>query len=233
MSHSITAIIPALNEEKNLEGAVNIFKKAALDNSMEYEIIIFNDASSDKTGEIANQLASSDKNIYVIHNEKRMGLGYNYFKGLELAKKEYVIMVPGDNEIEEDSIREIVFSAGKSDIIIPYTENMEIRPLPRRLTSRLFTALINLLFGLKIKYFNGPVLHKTELVKKVRISEMSFAYQAEILVKMIKSNRSYLEVPMRIKPREYGKSNAISLGNFIAVGKTILNLFRSVYFNKD
>lgn len=232
---SLSIIIPAYNEETNLESAVKDMVMAvnlAKDVIKDYEILIFNDCSTDKTGEIADRLAKENKNIRVIHNPKNRGLGYNYRKGTELAKNKFIIMVPGDNEIKTDSVRGMFKLFGRADIIISYIGNPEIRPLSRQLISKAFVKLMNFLFGLRLKYYNGVCLIRKDLLRKVRMTTHGFAYMAEILVGLIRSGSSFIEIPFYLQPRKYGKSAAFRLKNVMSVAKTIIQLFWEVYFKE-
>ena len=135
----LTVIIPALNEEKNIIPTIESVLLAINSKFGDYEIIVFNDCSSDKTGDIVEKLAITNKKIKVIHNKKTMGFGYNYRKGVELASYEYISMIPGDNEISPNSIKDMYSAIGKADIVVPYTVNYWIRPLLRRGLSFFFT----------------------------------------------------------------------------------------------
>lgn len=229
----ITVIVPALNEEKSLSAAVDEVL-GALDNNVfdDYEILIFNDGSTDSTGKIADELASSNKNIKVIHNGTTRGFGYNYRQGVKLAKCEYVILVPGDNEIPASTIKEVLRHAGSADIIIPYIINKEVRSLFRRIVSRAGLTVVNFLFGLKIKYYNGPVLHKTEIIKSVPLTTNGFAYQIEALVQLLKSGYSYLEVGMNIRIREHGTTKIFRIKNLVSVTRTLNKLFWKIHFRQ-
>ncbi len=144
-------------------------------------------------------------------------------------------MIPGDNETEEKSIIDVFESIGKADIIIPYTANQNIRPLSRRIISIFFTTLMNILFfgKWKLNYFNSIVVHKKNLIKSISIKADNFAFQAEALVKLIKSGCSFIQLPIYIKPRTYGKSSAMKIKNLMGVAKTILVLFNEIYFKKN
>lgn len=231
---SISVIIPAYNEEKNIEATVKDTIAAIGENFSAYEIIIFDDCSKDRTGEIADNIARENGNIRVVHNEINKGLAYNYKKGVELANNDYVGMVPGDNENDPKTISDIFASVGKADIIIPYTANQHDRPLMRRIVSYSFTGIMNFLFfgKWKIKYFNGPVVHKKELIKSVSIKADNFAFQAEALIKLIKRGCTYYQIPTYIRPRTYGKSSAMKIKNLWGVFKTILSLYKEIYFSK-
>lgn len=229
---TISIIIPALNEEANIRSTVEEVTAAIGDGFSGYEILIFDDASEDRTGAIADELALRNKSIRVIHNKKRMGLGANYKMGVQLANNDYIMMVPGDNQFMRESIRQIFVPLGTADILIPYTLNYRIRPLHRQAISSAFTSLVNLLFGLRLKYYNGIVVHKKEIIKSVDFSSSGFAYQAEILVRLLKSGRSYKEVGVNILERTHGTSSAFAPQNVHSVLKTLFKLFMDIHINK-
>lgn len=227
---SISVIVPCLNEEGNLAGTIKCVK-GALESSArfgDYEILVFNDCSTDKTGAVAEEIRKTNKRVKVIHNKKNMGFGYNYTEGVRLATREYIIMVPGDNEIPQEAIEKIFSRTGDADIIVPYTANTGVRKLSRRVISRLFVMLVNSMFGLRLTYYNGTCVIKAALLKKVPMTTWGFAYMAAILVRLIKGGASYLEVGVDIRPRDTGKSKAFRPKNVVSVVSAILGLFWEV-----
>jgi glycosyltransferase involved in cell wall biosynthesis len=232
----ISIIVPALNEEGNLESTIKNIKGALREGKealyQNYEIIIFDDASTDGTGTIAERLKSEDPHIRVVPNSRTMGFGYNYTEGVRLATREYVMLIPGDNEIPAGAIKTILAHAGSADIVIPYTTNPWVRPALRRVLSRAFVIIMNTLFGLRLRYYNGTCVHRTELLGKVPMKSWDFAYMAAILVRLIKSGASFVEVGVEITQREAGRSKALSPGNILSVIRTISTLFWDVHFHK-
>ena len=83
MNVKLSVVIPAYNEEQNLEMAINNALKAVNTSENDYEIIILNAFSSDKTGEIADRLALKNRKIKVIDRKKWYGLGANYMEGVK------------------------------------------------------------------------------------------------------------------------------------------------------
>lgn len=227
---SITIIIPALNEEGNILETVQEVVPLLEKHFSDYEILLFDDCSTDKTGALADGLAARNPKIKVIHNPVTMGLGFNYKSGVEKATKDYVMMIPGDNEIMGESFEEMFRLLGQKDIVIPHTTNMEIRPLGRQILSRAFTGLINLISGLNIKYYNGTVIHKRSVIQAFKIDTDSFAYQAEALVRLIRSGRTYVETGMVLKERKAGRSKALRAKNVVRVLKSILKMIYEVRF---
>src|SRR5438105_1181088 len=96
-TRTVSVIIPALNEEDNIAAAVKTVQEAIGDRFADYELLIFDDGSTDSTGQIADELAAQNSRIRVVHNQRNMGLGCNYTRGAELARMEYVAWFPGDN----------------------------------------------------------------------------------------------------------------------------------------
>lgn len=227
---SISIIIPCLNEEGNLPGAVESVKDAlaSAKRFVDYEILIFNDGSTDDTGRVATELGKRDDRIRVINNPKNMGFGYNYTEGVRQAKKEYVIMVPGDNEIPAEAIKKIFARVGNADIIVPYTANSWVRPIARRMVSKAFVLLMNTLFSLSLRYYNGTCVIKNGLLKKVPMTTWGFAYMASILVRLIRQGASYTEVGVDIQPRDTGTSKAFKPKNVVSVASAIIKLFWEV-----
>lgn len=227
---SISIIVPCYNEEGNLRDTIESIKDALTScrRFSEHEILIYNDCSTDSTGPLADGIAKKEKGIKVIHNPKNMGFGYNYTDGVRRASKDYIMMVPGDNEIPAEAIERVMEKAGEADVIIPYTANPEVRPLSRRIISRAFVALINTLFGLNVTYYNGTCLILAKLLKKVPLKTWGFAYMAAILVRLLKSGASYTEVGVDIAQRSSGKTKAFALKNVVSVLKAILTLFWDV-----
>jgi len=229
--NSITVIVPALNEEANLTPSIETVE-SVVRRFTKFEIIIFNDGSSDRTGDVAREIAAKNENIRVIHHDKPKGLGYVYKAGIKLAKTEYVFLFTGDNEGTKEQIESILSLAGKADIVVPYTANPEIRPLFRQVISKAFVIVLNTIFGLRLRYYNGTVLHKSKIVNSIEIKTDSFAYQAEALIKLIKSGHSFIEVGVNIGKRTSGSSKMFELKNIINIAKSIFNVSLEVYFQE-
>jgi glycosyltransferase involved in cell wall biosynthesis len=228
MNRTVTVIIPALNEEQNLSAAVTTVLDAIGQGFQDYELLIFNDGSTDRTGEIADKLAAGNDKIRVIHNPRNMGFGYNYLRGVQLARMDYVAMFPGDNEIPGDAIQTILGAVGSADIVVPYVATPAVRTWSRRLISAAFVELINFLFGLRLRYFNGPCVHRRRLLMSIPMRTHGFAYMAAILIRLIRSGHSYVEVPMRLQIRQHGQSKAFKPKNIVSVLATIASLFWEV-----
>ena len=214
---SLTVVVPALNEELNLEATIRNIDAVVRRYFQDWEILIFNDGSLDSTGRIAERLAKADSHIHVVHHPTPRNLGACYKEGIELARMEYLIMIPGDNECGVDYMSAVFERAGRSDMIIPFTANQSVRPKIRQWLSHLFVWLVNGCSGVQLKYYNGAVLHRNSLLKGLSIETDGFGYQAEILVKLILRGYRYEEVAAPIHYRPFGKSKAIRIKSLLAM----------------
>ena len=227
-TRTLTVIVPALNEEDNLEGAVRTVIAAIGDLFTDYELLIFDDGSTDNTGQIAERLAAHNPRIRVTRNPRNLGLGCNYTKGIELARMEYVAWFPGDNEVPEEAVRAILSAVGSAEIVVPYISNPEVRTLSRRLISRSFVRLLNFLFGLRLGYFNGPCVYSRRLLQSVPIQSSGFACFGAILIRLILSGHSYIEIPIPTGTRQHGRTKAFRLKNVTSVLGTVAGLYWDV-----
>lgn len=222
----LSIIVPAFNESGNIKNAVKKIHSIVPKYSKEYEIIIINDGSVDNTGKIINAIAKKDKKVRAIHNEKNMGMGYSYSRGLNEAKYEYLIIIFGDDDHPPASISNILSNIGKADIIIPYYTNLHTsKTWLRHVISITYTHIVNYFTGLKIGYYNGITLHTSALIKQAPIKSSGFGFQAETIVYLVKNGASYLEVDVLNADRQTGGSSAFKIKNILSVANSFLRMF--------
>jgi hypothetical protein len=132
-------------------------------------------------------------------------------------------MFPGHDEGPDEQLRAVLTRAGQADIVINYIANTGARSWPRRVISQAFVLLMNRLFGLRLRDYNGAALHRTEQVRQITIRTDSFAYRAE--ASSSSSGRdSYVEVGTPIAPQATGKTKAFSPRNRLDVGRALVRL---------
>lgn len=233
MPKDVTIIVPAFNEEENIAAAIDNVLGAIRDIVDDYEIIVINDGSVDVTARIAEAKAKNNPHIKVIHNEKNMGYGYTFKRGIGLSTKTYISGFPGDNDTSAESLRDLMKEIGEADLVIAYMSEIKNRSLFRKALSRFFVFLMNGLFGLRLKYYNGLFIFKREIVQSIPIKSNGLAIIAECIVRMIKSGCHYKEIPFTHQGRRGGQSTALNLRSLMSVLRTIAILVKDIYFSKD
>ena len=229
----LSFVVPCFNERANITKVIAEIDAAAADAGVSnYEIVVVDDCSTDDTREVVRSVCAQRSGVELVCNEINLGFGGAYKAGIAYAGGAYVMMIPGDNSWPKEGIARILRRAGEADIVIPYSVNPEARTFTRLIISRAFTWLINTLFGLKVPYFNGTVLHKTELLRSITIRTNSFAYQAEALVKLIRGGASYVTVPVIVVERTDGTSSALQTKNVVQVAQCLALLLIDVYLRR-
>ena len=117
-----TDILFRYSEEDNVEPTVGSVREA-MGARDDYEIILVDDASTDRTLERMQALAVADPRFRIFDNSVNLGFGGLYKRGARAAVATYVTMLPGDDGFPGQSIAEIVSHAGEADIIIPIVTN--------------------------------------------------------------------------------------------------------------
>ena len=218
---SISFIVPCKNEEKNILGTINEILKAA-NQLKDYEILIINDCSDDKTKEVIEGICKTNDNIVIINNRTNLGYGGSFIKALESASKKYVNLIPGDNCFSGKEIKKMLLNINEFDLIIsPPIEINNARPIYRKIASSIFTKIVNFLFGYNLKYYNGIPVVKRNIINSINISSRSPMFMAEIVLKVLKLKLKYDERSIFFTERSQGKS---SIFNIRTVFKTILDL---------
>lgn len=226
---TITVIVPAFNEAANLEPTIEEVERAVAGEFADHEILIVDDASTDGTGAVADRAAERKERIRVFHNERNRGLGWNYRLGIGEARMEWIQFVNGKHDISALDLKEIFRARERVDVVIPYHVNGDVRHPVRRALSAGFTGLLNVLFGLRIRYYNDAALHRADRLKALTLRSDSYALQAEAIIKQIKRGAAYVEVPTRILSAGEG-SRALRPGNFCGVVKFLVETVGDVYF---
>ena len=225
LQRSMTVLVPAFNEAANLTPTVERLIDALMITIEDFEIIIVDDGSTDDTAEVAERLARRHPQVRVVHNQRNMGLGYSYKRGYQEADKEFFVYIPGDNTWPYRSFVELFGNLGRAEIVTSYSINPEVRSRSRRIVSRLYTQMLNFLFGRRMRYFNGLTIYPVSFLRLDPASTFGFGFQAEVLIKALFFGLSYVEIALPIDPRSAGASKAVTLRNIVSVIETILRLF--------
>jgi glycosyltransferase involved in cell wall biosynthesis len=229
----ITFVVPCYNERANIGQTVEEIEIAVRGAAIvSHEIIVVDDCSTDDSQAIVRALAQQNSNLVLIPNSRNLGFGAAYKTGLQHARGIYVIMIPGDNAFPNVGIRRILSKMGTADIVVPYFAQREARFWSRRVISRAFTLLMNCLFNMRLPYFNGPVLHRADLLSGIEIKTDGFAFTAEGLIKLIKSGATYTTIGVEVLERAGGKSSALKPKNILLVAQALPRLWVEVFLSR-
>jgi glycosyltransferase involved in cell wall biosynthesis len=221
---SISVLVTAMNEEGNLRTVIDSVTRAVAPRFPTYEIVIIDDGSTDRTPEIAGSLAAENPRIRVHRNPRNLGLGRSYRIGIDLASNEYISWVAGNGLVPLEALQRIYDRVGERDMVVSYIVR-DVRDFKRRAMSRVFTASMNLLFSLNMRYYTGPCVYKSEVAKRLPSRARGSLFVAELLVRLLRARQTYVEVGLQPLPRSSGSSKTFRLKNVIDVFVSVLRLF--------
>ena len=207
---TLSIIVPAKNEEVEIANTIHGAFKSLAKFGLSGEVIAVNDGSTDQTETILVNLQKNYPSLRVITHSESQGLGAAFLSGIQSAKMDYAFLLPGDNENDPESVMVHVQDLNQEDVLVTYVENPEERSAFRQKLSRSYTHIINLAFGHKLKYFNGTSLYKVSVIKKINLESRGFFFTAEILLKLLRGDAKYKEVPIRLTSVKQTKSQALS-----------------------
>src|SRR5437762_13376277 len=183
---SVSVVYPMFNEEENIERAVHFAQAVLTDMTSGYEILIVNDASTDRSGEIAEVLAQSNSCVKVFHHEQNLKLGGALRTGFSKATKELIFYCDSDLPVD---LLELARAVGimeftKSDIVSAFRFDRTAEGFVRTVYSVAYNLLIRFLFPLRVKDINFSFkLFKREMLDKVVLESAGSCIDAELLIK--------------------------------------------------
>lgn len=229
---SLSVFFPAYNEEGNLEDTVLKAKKVLLDVAEKWEIIIVNDGSKDKTGEIADSLAKKDKRIRVIHHNPNRGYGAAFKSGLYAAKYPWISFTDSDGQFDFAEIKNFIATQKETgaDAVIGYYKKRQVSKM-KILTSKLWEYVVFMLFGLKVtdidcgfKFISKKIPDSVDKLE----SERGAFISSEFLIKAKKKGFKIVEIPVTHYPRVKGQGTGRDLRVIIKSFEDLLRLWKKL-----
>lgn len=203
----LSVIIPAYNEQRRLPKTLEEIDKYLSKQSYDYEIIVVNDGSKDKTAEVVQEKTWNIKNLRLIDNKENNGKGYVVRQGMLEAKGDFRLFTDADNSTSIDQIEKIwpEFEKGFDIVIGSRGIRGAVLDPPQSFLRRVilgegFKFYRKIIIGLwKIQDTQcGFKCFKKEVVEKVfpKCKINRFAFDPEILILAQKSGYKIKEIPV-------------------------------------
>jgi len=237
----ITIFVSCYNEESFIAQTLENVTSALQEAGCTYEIIVVDDKSIDNSAERVRQYIHShpQQPIQLKVSEKNRGLANNYVETAFLGRGKYYRLCCGDNCEPKDSLVRIFRCTGKADMVITYQDpnTDDGRTTGRRLLSRTFTGLVNMISGYRIRYYNGLATHLRYNVMRWHPSSYGFGFQADIITRLLDEGTSYIQIPRLTVERKGTTSTALTMRNILSVIHTLLEItirrVRRFLYGKD
>ncbi len=210
----ILVIIPTYNERENLPKIIRKIQNLGIKN---LDILIIDDNSPDGTGKLADEYSHKFKNIFVIHREKKMGLGTAYKTGFKYAIEkgyDYVFEMDADLSHDPDDIPRFLKEIRRVDLVIGsrYCKGGKVVnwPSSRRLLSFLANLYAKILTGVPINDMtSGYKCYRRKVIENYDYDKLraeGYGFQIETVFYAFKKGFKLKEIPIIFHDRVEGKS---------------------------
>lgn len=182
-SRSVSVVVPAYNEEATLEAAIERIVRTCDACAGDYEIIIADDCSSDGTPQVVAALKQKyPDRLTAVRHEQNQGIARTMIHLYELATREYVFLIPGDNEYPPEALHEIMPMLDECEIVVC---RRVVKPYGgyRSLVSGCFHRLPHLLFGVETYDPGSTKCVRRDLYSSIPILSHGVFNEAERLIR--------------------------------------------------
>lgn len=224
----VTLLAPAFNEEEVIEQ----FAKAALaEIPADWELLIVDDGSTDKTPRILEELVEFDPRVRVLTHESNRGMGAALATGFRAAGGSVIVCMDADLSHPMSMIKQLADGCEESDAVygsryVP-GGGMQGIPWQRAAISRTANLILRMVFGTKVKDLTtGLRAYRTDAVRSLHLIGRGFETQLEITIRLIASGKRIDEIPLILVKRARGESKMRYLKLFSRYGRMVFRLLR-------
>lgn len=228
---SLSIVFPMYNEEAGIRRAVGAAREVLAQMTRDHEIIVVDDASTDQTGAIAEELARCDPRIRVIHNERNRKLGGTLRAGFAAATKDLVLYTDADLPFDLQELPRAVrlLEHQEADLLSGYRFDRSLEGPRRALYTFVYTLLIRALFGLPVKDVNFAFkLFRRSLLERFPLKSEGSFIDAELLIRARKAGAQIVQIGVDYFPRTRGVSTLASAGVILGILGEMGRLWREL-----
>ena len=206
----LSIAIPLYNEERNIRAVFDDLLNSFRSAGVSFELVLVNNGSVDRTGELIEQLAASHPGIRPVHLEKNQGYGGGILEGLARCTGRYIGFTAGDGQVRaEDHVRVFQKLRDESLDLCKASRIERHDGFKRLLITRVYNVMFPLLFrGCLVRDINGfPKIFRREAFESLAIQSRDWFIDAEIVIKAAGRGMKIGEVPVVFHARGHGDSN--------------------------
>jgi glycosyltransferase involved in cell wall biosynthesis len=202
----LSLILPAHNEEANIEIVVRDALRVLPKYAPEIEILVVNDGSTDRTGEIADRLKADDGRVLPLHHEQNQGYGGALRSGFTSSTGDFVMFMDADRQFD---IRDIMLLAPFVDLfdIVAGFRMERSDPLHRRINAEIFNVTIRMLFGVHMRDLDCAFkIFRGDQIRNLHLTTSGALINAEMQAKLRRQGATLVQVGVPHYPRVAGQA---------------------------
>ena len=226
---NVSFFFPVYNDEQTVrlvtEKAIRLFDEIA----NQYEVVIIDDASPDRAGQIADQLTREYPQVRVVHHETNRGYGAAFKSGLLNTKYEWLCMVDGDDEYDILDLKRMLLLRQYFGLIIAFRYK-KLYSTKRIFISYIYNSALRFLFDTRFRDISTGirVFHRSVLDNIVLNANSPFI-GAELAIKTMLGGTPVGELGIQTFPREFGSGSATSMKNIFCTIRDMLRMRKEIF----
>ncbi|MBN2370871.1 MAG: glycosyltransferase family 2 protein [Vicinamibacteria bacterium] len=231
MAPSISVVFPMYNEEAYIRRAVAAARSILSEITSDFEIVIVDDASTDRTGVIAEEIAREDIRVRVLRNQHNRKLGGALRAGFAAASKDLVLYTDADLPFDLQELGRGVrlLDYQEADVLAGYRFDRTSEGAIRTLYSLVYNLLIRCVFGLRVKDVNFAFkLFRRSLIERFPLKSEGSFIDVEFLVRARNAGASVIQIGVDYFPRSRGVSTLSSPGVIVKILREMTALRREL-----
>jgi glycosyltransferase involved in cell wall biosynthesis len=222
LTYSLSIILPAHNEEVAIRETVCSVRDTVSAWTQDFEMIVVNDGSTDKTRTIVEKMASEDKRIRLINHAENQGYGAALVSGFAAITKELAFFMDSDGQFDIRDLEHFFPLIEAYDAVLGYRIQRRDAWM-RKLNAWGWKMLVRLVFGLRVRDIDCAFkLYRSAFFRTCRLETRGAMINTEILYKFTQAGYTYTEVGVRHLPRLGGRASGARL-------TVILRAFRELF----
>jgi glycosyltransferase involved in cell wall biosynthesis len=225
---SVSLVLPVYNEEDNLEHAFRLSVEALERYASDYEIVVVDDASTDRSAEMVQRASEANSRIRLIRHEQNLKLGRSLKTAFAAARMELVLYMDADLPVDPDVLGRSIrtMEVTRADIIAGYRFDRTTEGLKRSLYSWGYNQLVSFLFRWPYRDINFAYkLIRREVLDAVELKSNGSLIDAELIVKAKNLGFTVQQMGIDYFPRVRGRSTLSSPGVILQILKEMVTLY--------
>tara|TARA_Y100001970_G_scaffold52902_1_gene66932 strand:- start:3150 stop:3869 length:720 start_codon:yes stop_codon:yes gene_type:complete len=225
----ISSIFPAYNEECNIEESViSIIAFFKNNHINDWEVIVINDGSTDKTRLKVEKIIKSEKRVRLINHKSNKGYGKTLRSGLLHAKLDWIFITDSDLQFFINDLKELITFSDKYNFIQGIRTKRDDSK-SRIILGKIYKTIVNIFFKIPVSDPECSFrLFKRNLTKGLKFYCTGPMVPIELILNSEANNAEFKEVSVRHRLRRSGETNALSFFSF----KKIMMDFFILFYNQ-
>lgn len=204
---SLSVVLPAHNEEEAIAHTVHEVMDTLSSWGLDFEVIVVDDGSRDRTGVILDTIAEAQPNVRIIHHEVNRGYGAALVSGLESVEKDLAFFMDSDGQFDIHDLERFFPLIERYDAVLGYRVDRQDTRM-RKVNAWGWKILVGMVFNVYVRDVDCAFkLYRADFFRENTLETRGAMINTEILYKFARAGYTYTQLGVRHLPRRGGKAS--------------------------